>query len=254
MICLLNIHIHRLIILCAALSSLVFCQNLFSQNIIAKYRATMQINVVHEDGVKPKLPELEFDCYYYKKGNRYISFLRPLYFEKYKQGFMNYDVPNSAINHFAVYHLNMDTLIAASYKDTDSLIWRSTHYSNMSNNQKPDYYNYERGWQQWNILPEKRNIDGLECQRAELVYSGGMYQEPKKGWDVWFCPDIPVGANISNVLELPGLVIEGEDLVLGIRYELESYALNVAIDDKVFWPDVFNKKFAFRGNLKLKTN
>lgn len=216
-----------------------------SQNIFAIYKVTKEIDIPEHDGYKPKLPPLNFHGYFYKKGATTISFYKPAYFDKYPNGQITYSVPGDGPNHIGVHMLNLDTVLCIDYKNMDSLIWRYTSYSNNTGNQQPYSFNFEPGFQDWELLNETKSINGLNSQRALLRTSAGV-----EYWNVWFCPDIPLDGNISNIFGLPGLVVEAENSILKEKFSLEAYQINIFIDDKVFWPEVFQKKFIYRGVIR----
>lgn len=216
-----------------------------AQTIHAVYKSYKSVVIQTEDGFSPNIAPLEFTCHFYRKGNRYISFNKPDYLKKYPEGRITYSNPNVGANFYGVYSLNMDTIININYKALDSSIWRYTNYTNVSNEQKPYSFNFEPGFQQWEILNETKAIGGLSCQRARLKYPDGQL-----GWDLWFCPDIQVECGVSNIFGLPGLVVEANDLGASTRYELQYYNVEETFSDEVFWPVLFNKPFVHRGTIK----
>lgn len=218
-----------------------------AQNVFAMYKVTKEIDIPEHDGFKPKLQPLDFTAYFYRKGATSISFYKPAYLDKYPNGQITYSVPGAGSNHIGVHMLNMDTVLCIDYKNMDTLIWRYTSYTNNTGSQQPYSFNIEPGFQVWEILNETKRIGGLNCQRAlSRSTTGTAY------WDVWFCPDIPLDGNISNIFGLPGIVVEAENSILKEIFLLESYQLDINIDDKVFWPEIFQKKFIYRGVIRNK--
>lgn len=56
----------------------------------------------------------------------------------------------------------------------------------------------------WKILLDKKLINGLECQLAEVQYGGRL-------WKAWFTEDIPLGLGPYKFNGLPGLIVEISD-------------------------------------------
>jgi GLPGLI family protein len=56
----------------------------------------------------------------------------------------------------------------------------------------------------WKILSDKKNINGLECQLAEVQYGGRL-------WKAWFTEKIPLGLGPYKFYGLPGLIVEITD-------------------------------------------
>ena len=61
--------------------------------------------------------------------------------------------------------------------------------------------------------------------------------------EVWFYPGIPATVGIDGMIGVPGLIIEGENLVSKLKYSLQSYVLNQPIQDGQLWPSEFNEPF-----------
>lgn len=55
--------------------------------------------------------------------------------------------------------------------------------------------------QEWNILNEQKNIDGWECQAADLYYGGRL-------WKAYFAPEIPIMDGPYKFMSLPGLIVK----------------------------------------------
>ncbi|HLU22050.1 MAG TPA: GLPGLI family protein [Bacillaceae bacterium] len=53
----------------------------------------------------------------------------------------------------------------------------------------------------WLVMPDTKNIQGMECQLASTNYAGRV-------WDAWFCKDIPIFEGPYKFSGLPGLIIK----------------------------------------------
>jgi len=56
----------------------------------------------------------------------------------------------------------------------------------------------------WKLLPERKQLNGIDCQKATAVYRG-------REWIVWFAPEIPLETGPWKLYGLPGLIIEAHD-------------------------------------------
>lgn len=222
---------------------IVISKLLFAQNIKAVYSATRDISVnIPKKGIT-KIGKLDYDCYFFKKGNKYISYNKPNYLSTFPKGNMKVSISE---NHVFYYELMMDTIQNLVYKDLDSLIKRDRPDISGKNKVDSNYVQeFDLNYYQWEILPEIKIVDGLRCQRAKQ----SIRLQPQ--WDVWFCPDIPAQAGISYIINIPGLIVEANHIPLGINYTLQKYELNVAIEDNVFWPKEFNLPFKSRKALRV---
>ncbi len=64
---------------------------------------------------------------------------------------------------------------------------------------------------QWQVKPEKREILGHSCQRAEVTFGGRL-------WIAWFTPEIPLSEGPYKFGGLPGLILEVADSEGDYRY------------------------------------
>jgi GLPGLI family protein len=233
----------KYIIFTVFVSLLHFPGSSWGQGFHAKYKVTMEVQINQPNGFQPKIPPLEFTGSLYHKNNLYVSWLTPNYLDKYPEGKIEFT--RSGANEYYVYPLNMDTMIRIYYKAIDSNLIRLTNFSNASNSQKPYTYNFEPGFTKWTILPETKVIQGLNCQRAQRIIDGTLY------YDVWFCADIPLEHGISEIFNLPGLMVEGNSYGGNtISYSLLYYNMQETFDDAVFWPPLFNQPFTHMGTFR----
>jgi GLPGLI family protein len=234
----------KYIIITAFVSMLYIPGSSWCQGFHAKYKVTKEVQINQPNSFQPKIPPLEFTGYLYHKNNLYISWLTPNYLDKYPQGRIELEMPVAEGIGFFGYSLNMDSMISIYYKAIDSNLIRLTNYTNASNSQKPYSYNFEPGFTNWTILPESKIVQGLNCQRAQLIRSGGIQ------WDVWFCSDIPIENGVSNIFNLPGLMVEGYSFGEKTSYSLIYYNMQETFDDAVFWPPLFNQPFKHMGTFR----
>src|SRR5690606_35212226 len=91
----------------------------------AKYLVKSERYTTHE-GKQKLLATLEFEGVLKKKGNRYICYSKPLYLDKYPNGYIDYqfdgDPPIS-------YGIPVDSFYTIQYADLDSMIIRYHHHS-----------------------------------------------------------------------------------------------------------------------------
>lgn len=209
-----------------------------AQNITAKYAVTETIYYTDKNGNKAAAPILKFDGFFYGNGHTYISFLKPLYLNDYPDG--SIIVEQSPDNVFRSVGLIMDTIQGIDYNSLDSLIYRCRFQKNPEGLTSNTKFDFELGYQKWEILPETKTIQGLQCQRAKRYdpYRGNMLVN-----DVWFCADLTVPVSFDNCLGLPGLIVEGTNLGTNTFYELQYYNLNMAIPEQIFWPNEFTEMF-----------
>ena len=70
----------------------------------------------------------------------------------------------------------------------------------------PNYYVYEtKDHQNWKILKDTKEIDGIKLQKATTNYGGRI-------WEAWFAPSIPLQEGPYKFKGLPGLIVELKDL------------------------------------------
>lgn len=216
-----------------------------AQEISAKYLVSKSIDLIGEEPNNKKVVQLDFDGFLFKKGSIYISYLKPLYLNKYPDGFISSN--NSDNNSGTI--IWMDSIQLIKYIAIDSLVMRYR-----SNRLPPEakifsntYRNFDLNYQKWELILEEKNIEGLKCQRAKCFNSMGLLQ-----YDVWFCPDIPIEVNFDGIIGLPGLVIEGECIPLKMKFDLQNYELNAKVSSTQIWPSEFNEGFKTLGPIKKR--
>lgn len=224
------------------------CQNItaIAQELEAQYKVTKDIYVKEENGNEKLITTLEYKGYLYKKENAYISFIKPLYLDKYPTGMIDRKVSDLNLYTNTV---SIDTFQHINYANFDSLLLRTRNtpsYGAGSNSTR----SFERGLSEWKILPDLKEINGLKCQKATLFFQSIN----KIGFTAWFCPEIPTEYNPAGIRDLPGLVIEVDCHAIDQKWMLESYRIGGTIHDSIFWPMEFNYPFKELLPLKKKSN
>lgn len=222
---------------------LIISVNTSAQTVVANYEVTKSITYSDENGTENTAANLKFDGYLYASNSQFISFYKPLYLNDYPKG--SIALPSKKDGQSNAFVVVMDTLQEIQYVALDSLIMRYRFQKSPQGFHSNFMREFEANYQKWEILPETKTIQGLQCQRAKLFH-------PKKAqliFDVWFYADIPVKVNFSNIIGVPGLVIEGELIPEKIKFALKKYELDVPISKHIFWPNEFNEPFKQEGKI-----
>lgn len=218
----------------------------YAQRFEATYKVEKDITVELDNGTNRKVATLEYAGHLYRLDNRYMFFKKPLYLQQYPSGSVQARLSETNTHEFA---LPMDTVQGISYKAMDSLLFRYRFDMSGKDKVKNNYVQaFEPGFQQWQFLPDTKEINGLKVQKA--VLNNKASGEPI--WEVWFCADIPMEAGPSNIVGLPGLMVEGISFPFKEKYSLQSYAGNSNFPDHVFWPGEFGQPFVTRPPVKRK--
>lgn len=213
-----------------------------SSNLEAKYLVKSERYTTHE-GKQKLLAILEFEGVLKKKGNRYICYAKPMYLDKYPDGYIEFQFEGG---YQTRYNIPADSLHAIHYADMDSMILRNHYSSNMAGfGGRNSYFTFEPGFRQWNILNETRTINGLLCQKATIAGRNSTFE-------IWFAPDISVAMGPVTLMELPGLVVEAVFPELNETWSLKEFSTGRPMDDTEFWPSPFNAPFRFINHLKRK--
>ncbi|HRN79292.1 MAG TPA: GLPGLI family protein [Ferruginibacter sp.] len=206
---------------------LLISKFLYSQNIAATYA------VVIND---PAGLNLEYEGVYYFSKNKSASYLKPLYLEKFPEGYITKDGKNHALDMDSIQHYIVTNIDSGTIRINN-------RYINF-------YHTYDEGFMIWEILPDTKNIDGLSCQKAQWRRK----KNDKVLGEIWFATEIPVSAGLFTLQGLPGLLVEVHFYNF-CKANLLSYNTNVPIDENVFWPEVFNQKvFKNGGHWKRHEN
>ena len=208
----------------------------------AKYEVTTDVVVQLENIGEKKIATLSSTGFFFRKANKYIYFEKPNYLESYPDGYIRTEI---AANHFHTMEFCMDSVQRLTYKDMDTLIKRYRMDMSGKNNVKFNYLQYfQPGFYNWEFGNETKEIQGLKCQKATLKLNGSLQ------WIVWFCPDIPMQTGILNISDLPGLMVEGDNIPLKSHFVLSNYSTNSDFSNEIFWPAEFNQPFEKRPDLK----
>jgi GLPGLI family protein len=200
--------------------------NTKAQNFNAIY-SVERIITVKTSGLKTLSTTLNYNGYLYKSGNRYISFFKPLFLDKYEDGSLEI-VPGHRVE------INKDSVQAISYVDLDSNIVRTRTDLVKINKLR----SFTPGYIKWQIMPETKNINGLECQRALMDFNGKTNL-----CEIWFCSDLNIPVSLRNLPDLPGLLVEANYYSAQETYKLISYKLEDSIPRNIFWPAEFKETF-----------
>jgi len=189
------------------------------------------------------VPPVDLTCYYYKKANRVISFLKADYLKDYPGGVF-YIKESSSIGHsFTLYR---DTLQAISYFALDSMILRTHTEGGLEENDNRWFY-YDEDYRQWQKLDETASIQGMQCHRAILKADNGTPMA-----EIWYNPEIEMPVGMRNLINVPGLIVKATYFGTHETFTLKSFSTTSDIPDEVFWPKEFNYPFKKYRDLKRK--
>jgi GLPGLI family protein len=223
---------------------------IYAQTLEARYAVSYKMNVP-TDNKNPEIVNFNYDGFLYKSGSKTIYFQKPLYLKDYPSGYYK-TVFNNLIPTMPVF---IDTMQMVYYNNTDSL--RSIVKVCGMNVCEPVYNTrtFELGAWEWKLLNELKEINGLKCQRAQLIRTNYATKEEEVYHDVWFCPDININFGPGEIRDIPGLVVEAISYKNNHTYTLTSYSINQSIPNSVFWPDEFKTaKFLTMPALKKIAN
>lgn len=203
-----------------------FTSHAKAQNFSALYAVEKTITV-NTSATQTASATVNLTGHLYKSGNRYISFFKPLYLDQYENGTIEI-VPGHLVE------VSLDTIQGISFIDLDSNIVRSRTDLVKINKVR----NFTPGYIKWKIMPETKNINGLQCQRALMDFNGNT-----NFCEIWFCGDINIPVSLRNLPDLPGLLVEVNYYSVKETYKLISYKLEDTIPANTFWPAEFNEYF-----------
>ncbi|MEO5942533.1 MAG: GLPGLI family protein [Ferruginibacter sp.] len=216
-----------------------------SQSLLAVYDVSQNHEVSPSPGTPLKIITLNYKGYLYKKDNKYIYFEKPAYKQtNLLDGALILSGENT--DNISLFGLNHDSIQSIIYTNFDSLVQRM---GNIDATKRNFYHKIEQGWWLWKFLPDKKIINGLNCQKATYSDGNGIII-----WSVWVCPDIPFKVGVSQLYDLPGLVVDAENIPLQKHYLLISQAAVTDIPDTIFWPNEFNTTaFTIARDLKKRS-
>lgn len=165
--------------------------NAISQDIILTYRVTKSVLYNSADGFQKQLVNLNYDGYLFQKGNTTMYFEKPLYLDLYSSGEITIE---ESENETHTYGICMDTMQFICYRDYDSLLFRTRSMITGATGENRVSV-FERGAQQWEILPDTMTIEGLHCQKAQRNNKMGQL-----AWVLWFSPEIETAPGITGTI------------------------------------------------------
>lgn len=80
----------------------------------------------------------------------------------------------------------------------------------------------------WEILPEKKQLNGYNCQKAAGSFHGRNYV-------AWFTAELPFNAGPWKLNGLPGLIIHATDETERIQFELSGFQTVENSVEKTIW-------------------
>lgn len=79
----------------------------------------------------------------------------------------------------------------------------------------------------WQLINESKIILGLPSKRAVTTYKG-------RKWDVWYTEKVPVSAGPWELIGLPGLIVEANDVSGEVSFRVKSISpFNEIVDDEI---------------------
>lgn len=224
-----------------SLFSVLAYTNAVCQNSVLVYKVSKSVTYTNSDGFQKEAAKLEYDGFIFQKGNTAIYYEKPLYLSLYPTG----EIVVQNENETHGYGICIDTMQSICYRNYDSLVFRTRFMMSGGMPGENLVSNFESGSQKWQILSDTTTIDGLHCQKAERNNKAGQL-----AWIVWFCPQIETLSGPDGITDLPGIVVEAENLLSNKKLSLVSYKQAVQNFDYPIWPNVFNEPF--KGEEKLR--
>lgn len=84
--------------------------------------------------------------------------------------------------------------------------------------------------QQWEVLPDVKNISGMACQKAVLKEADDIVAE------VWFSPETKFPFGLHHFNNMPGLLVEAHIFYPGIMVRLIEYQQHIDLADQDLYP------------------
>ncbi len=216
---------------------------IYAQNIELHYNVKQSVQLNVGEG-KTKQFNLDYEGVIYKNDTTAISFIKPLYFDEYPNGRITIQTSENAT---VMMPLDMDTIQRINlYNLKLNKLYSYDNKSSVCN-----IYNYYQWKMKWRILPETKEINGLQCKHA-VTYNGG--DTTKVLFEIWYTPDIEMEFGLLHLKNAPGLVVEGNFPMMNFSYTLKYFKKDEPINSSVFWPKEFNKvKFEDYSTPQTKT-
>jgi len=203
----------------------------FGQNLEIRYKVIQSISIALGEK-RVKNMNIDYDGYVYQAGKKTISFLKPLFLDKYPTGEILLWEGSNAYSH----SLSVDTQQLIFLYDTDSMnMWKCLNSSdpetNMFITQK-----FEKNITRWQILSDTKKLKGLTCKRAKLINA-----ENELICDIWYTTEVPNEYNLAGLTDLPGMIVSANYPMAGLSFELGEFKMGIDVNNDVFWPAEFRK-------------
>lgn len=189
------------------------------------------------------IPPLDLTCYYYKKGNRVISYQKPEYLQEYPNGYVEVQTGEYSSHSFSIL---TDTIQWLSYFNLDSMILRFRSNQTVLETENKFLF-FGSNYRKWEIFDQATEIQGMQCKKAiTYLRNGSPYCE------IWFNPEIEMPVGMRNLTNVPGLIVKATFFNSSEEFTLKSFSTSPDISDAVFWPKEFNEPFKKERDLRLK--
>jgi GLPGLI family protein len=201
-----------------------------AQTMEAHYAVTNTVEATISEN-KTKEIKLDLEGLIYQSGAKTICYMTPQYLSQYPSGSINLKTDE---NSFAYYMLNTESIQIPHLVNMDSL--KEWKCFNLSGGYKQFFTGkFEKDNTKWNILPETKIINGLQCKHAQLLNSTNT----ELIHDIWFYPDVTLEFGLWGINNAPGLIVECNSPSYKTTYSLKYFKKGEAIPDEVFLPDIF---------------
>lgn len=174
--------------------------------------------------------------------NKVLSYQVPLYLKEFPDGQIQMEIKEKGIT--MATPIVMDSIQMLRYYNLDSLFFITrvdnpkTGLSN-PNEIRNQYFQFEHGFERWELLPDSMLIEGKWCRRAQMRYS----HNNEILYDFWYTDEIPIPLGPMGYVELPGLVIKGIMPPLGYSFELAKYDLQAIIAPQEMWKKELDERY-----------
>lgn len=221
----------------------------FHFKIRAVYRLTYQSNIHDIQSMQHLDMEL-------LSGDR-ISLFQPLK-QRQKDSVLFYHNKEDAEVYSKVGGIAMRPVSKFSYKilksGDDVEVFDSAFGMNVDGKEIIYHYKESLSDQDWTIMEDTTQIQGIVCQRADLSYGG-------RDWTAWFAPEIPMSDGPYKFGGLPGLIFRIIDSTGTWSFELsklENTDVKHAINFQKWYlietkkkADLFRDRYEFQQNLPV---
>ncbi|WP_416439358.1 GLPGLI family protein [Phnomibacter sp. MR] len=220
---------------------IAFMQHIHAQNAqCVTYKVNQTLHVQVPNSSQKRAVELAFTGYLFADSNQSLYYQEPLFLQEYPKGYIRLTQETGGVFSHTVPSAPRQLL---TYFRLDSAVKRSrTDFMDMGMNL---FYRFERGYQQWEMTNETKQIGNLKSQKSILKNT-----KDDTIFEVWFCADIPMVFGPWGIIDLPGLVLEATHLPSNMRFSIDSFNLQCKIPPNTFWPQEFNEPFTDKGTIR----